>query len=104
MDRIHRLLLDVIEFELDRLGVQDLNGLQALLLSKFGTDEILTIGELSSRGHYGVFKATYNVRKLVKFGYVEYKPLKSDGRSAVDRADGACVAIAARFSDACGET
>lgn len=103
MDRIHRLLLDVIEFELDRLGVQDLNGLQALLLSKFGTDEILTIGELSSRGHYGVFKATYNVRKLVKFGYVEYKPLRSDGHSSIVPSAG-CVAIAARFSDACGET
>lgn len=103
MDRIHRLLLDVIEFELDRLGVQDLNGLQALLLSKFGTDEILTIGELSSRGHYGVFKATYNVRKLVKFGYVEYKPLRSDGRSSIVPSAG-CVAIAARFPSPCGET
>lgn len=81
LDRLHRLMLELVGIELDRLGIQDLNGLQALLLHKIGDKEILTIGELSSRGHYGVFKTVYNIRKLVKFGYILYKPLKADRRA-----------------------
>ncbi len=45
IERLHRLLLDVIKDEFDRLGGADLNSVQALLLYNIGESE-LTAGEL----------------------------------------------------------
>ena len=81
LDRLYRLMLDVIKYEIDRLGIHDLTNTQALLLYRMQGQEIITVGELSCKGHYGVDKATYNIRRLVKFGYLAYKPLKADKRS-----------------------
>src|SRR4030042_4009033 len=59
IERLHRLLLDVIKDEFERLGRADVNSVQALLLYNIGDAE-LTAGELTSRGYYlgsnGVFK------------------------------------------------
>lgn len=51
IERLHRLLLDVIKSEFDRVGGADLNSVQALLLYNIGDSE-LTAGELKSRGYY----------------------------------------------------
>ena len=51
IERLHRLMLDVIKSEFDRLGIAELNSVQALLLNNIG-DEELTAGELKSRGYY----------------------------------------------------
>jgi len=51
VERLHRLLLDVIKDEFDRLGGADLNSVQALLLYNIGDSE-LTAGELKTRGYY----------------------------------------------------
>ena len=48
IERLHRLLLDVIKDEFDRLGGADLNSVQALLLYNIGDSE-LTAGELKTR-------------------------------------------------------
>ena len=45
IERLHRLLLDVIKDEFDRLGGSDINSVQALLLYNIGDSE-LTAGEL----------------------------------------------------------
>ena len=50
IERLHRLLLDVIKDEFDRAGMgDDLNSVQALLLYNIGDSE-LTAGELKTRG------------------------------------------------------
>jgi len=49
IERLHRLLLDVIKDEYDRLGGAELNSVQALLLYNMGDSE-LTAGELKTRG------------------------------------------------------
>lgn len=80
IERLHRLLLDVIKVEFDRLGVSELNSVQALLLNNIGDGE-LTAGELRSRGYYLGSNASYNLRKLVDLGYIDYKRSNSDRRS-----------------------
>jgi|TARA_B110000908_G_C9861715_1_gene274360 hypothetical protein len=51
VERLHRLLLDVIKDEFERVGVLEINAVQALLLFNIGDNEV-TAGELKSRGCY----------------------------------------------------
>ena len=51
VERLHRLLLDVIKDEFERVGVLEINAVQALLLFNIGDNEV-TAGELKSRGYY----------------------------------------------------
>ena len=63
IERLHRLLLDVIKDEFERLGRVDVNSVQALLLYNIGDAE-LTAGELTSRGYYLGSNVSYNLKKL----------------------------------------
>ena len=78
IERLHRLLLDVIKDEFERLGRSDVNSVQALLLYNIGDAE-LTAGELTSRGYYLGSNVSYNLKKLVDAGYIDHQ------RSTVDR-------------------
>src|SRR4029450_8125681 len=78
IERLHRLLLDVIKDEFERLGRTDVNSVQALLLYNIGDAE-LTAGELPSRGYYLGSDVSYNLKKLVDAGYIDHQ------RSTVDR-------------------
>jgi DNA-binding MarR family transcriptional regulator len=80
IERLHRLLLDVIKDEFDRVGGADLNSVQALLLYNIGESE-LTAGELKSRGYYLGSNVSYNLKKLVDMGYIDYKRSETDRRS-----------------------
>jgi DNA-binding MarR family transcriptional regulator len=80
IERLHRLMLDVIKVELDGLDAQNLNSVQTLMLNNIGKGE-LTIGELRSRGYYLGSNVSYNIRKLVDLGYIDYQRSKSDRRS-----------------------
>lgn len=80
VERLHRLLLDVIKDEFDRLGGSDLNSVQALLLYNIGDGE-LTAGELKTRGYYLGSNVSYNLKKLVDMGYIDYKKSETDRRS-----------------------
>jgi DNA-binding MarR family transcriptional regulator len=80
VERLHRLLLDVIKDEFDRLGGAELNSVQALLLYNIGDSE-LTAGELKTRGYYLGSNVSYNLKKLVDLGYIHYKRSYMDRRS-----------------------
>ena len=80
IERLHRLLLDVIKDEFDRRGGGEINSVQALLLYNMGESE-LTAGELKSRGHYLGSNVSYNLKKLVDMGYLHYKRSDTDRRS-----------------------
>lgn len=80
IERLHRLLLDVIKDEFDRHGGSDLNAVQALLLHNLGSEE-LTAGELKTRGYYLGSNVSYNLKKLVELGYIHYKRSDHDRRS-----------------------
>ena len=78
IERMHRLLLDVIKDEFERLGIIDVNAVQALLLFNIGRNEV-TAGELKSRGYYQGSNVSYNLKKLVEAGYMHHQ------RCAIDR-------------------
>ncbi|HWV82203.1 MAG TPA: winged helix DNA-binding protein [Hyphomicrobiaceae bacterium] len=80
IERLHRLLLDVIKDEFDRQGGAELNSVQALLLYNIGESE-LTAGELKTRGYYLGSNVSYNLKKLVDMGYLHYKRSEVDRRS-----------------------
>ncbi|MDF1721703.1 MAG: winged helix DNA-binding protein [Minwuia sp.] len=84
IERLHRLYLDVIRAELDRLGVEDLSAVQALLLANIGTAE-LNVKTLMERGYYQGSNASYNLKKLVEAGYIEQFRSSHDRRATIVR-------------------
>ena len=80
VERLHRLLLDVIKDEFERLGMIDVNAVQALLLFNIGDNEV-TAGELKSRGYYQGSNVSYNLKKLVEMGYMHHQRCEIDRRS-----------------------
>lgn len=61
VERLHRLLLDVIKDEFERLSLLEINSVQALLLFNIGENEV-TAGELKSRGYYQGSNVSYNLK------------------------------------------
>ena len=80
VERLHRLLLDVIKDEFERVGVLEINAVQALLLFNIGDHEV-TAGELKSRGYYQGSNVSYNLKKLVEMGYMHHQRCEIDRRS-----------------------
>lgn len=80
VERLHRLLLDVIKDEFERVGVLKINAVQALLLFNIGDNEV-TAGELKSRGYYQGSNVSYNLKKLVEMGYMHHQRCEIDRRS-----------------------
>lgn len=80
IERLHRRFLDVIKLELDKLGSEDINSVQVLLLYNIGDSE-LTAGELKSRGYYLGSNVSYNLKSLVEAGYLEQERALHDKRA-----------------------
>lgn len=80
VERLHRLLLDVIKDEFERLGLLEINPVQALLLFNIGENEV-TAGELKTRGYYQGSNVSYNLKKLVEMGYMHHQRSDIDRRS-----------------------
>ncbi|MFN3292761.1 MAG: MarR family winged helix-turn-helix transcriptional regulator [Gemmobacter sp.] len=80
VERLHRLLLDVIKDEFERLTLLEINPVQALLLFNIGENEV-TAGELKSRGYYQGSNVSYNLKKLVELGYMHHQRSDIDRRS-----------------------
>jgi DNA-binding MarR family transcriptional regulator len=80
VERLHRQFLEVVKAELDRLGIEDINNVQSLILSHIG-DEELTVGELTYRGYYQGSNVSYNVKKMVENGYLMQERSNHDRRT-----------------------
>ena len=80
VERLHRLLLDVIKDEFERVGMLEINAVQALLLFNVGDNEV-TAGELKSRGYYQGSNVSYNLKKLVDTGFMHHNRSEIDRRS-----------------------
>jgi len=81
IERLHRLFLEVVKVELDRMGVRDINNVQCLVLYNIGTEEV-TVGELTNRGYYLGSNVSYNLRKMVQNQYLIQEPSPHDRRSS----------------------
>ncbi|MEM6480295.1 MAG: winged helix DNA-binding protein [Pseudomonadota bacterium] len=80
VERLHRLLLDVIKDEFERVGVLEINAVQALLLFNVGDNEV-TAGELKTRGYYQGSNVSYNLKKLVEMDFMHHQRCEIDRRS-----------------------
>jgi len=80
IERLHRLLLDVIKDEFERLNDIDVTSVQALLLFNIG-DNIVTAGELKTGGYYQGSNVSYNLKKLVEGGYISHERCSVDRRA-----------------------
>jgi len=80
VERLHRLLLDVIKDEFERVGMLEVNAVQALLLFNIGDNEV-TAGELKTRGYYQGSNVSYNLKKLVELGFMHHQRCEIDRRS-----------------------
>ncbi|SLN52907.1 MarR family protein [Roseovarius litorisediminis] len=80
VERLHRLFLDVIKDEFERVNVLEINAVQALLLFNIGENEV-TAGELKTRGYYQGSNVSYNLKKLVEMGYMHHQRCEIDRRS-----------------------
>lgn len=80
IERLHRRFLDLLRAELNRLGIRDINSVQALLLANIGEEEI-AIRDLVERGYYQGSNVSYNIKKLGEMGYLDQERSAHDRRS-----------------------
>ena len=81
VERLHRLFFNVIRAELDRQGVKDLSDVQCFILYNIGRSR-MTVGEITNRGYYMGSNVTYNLKKMIKNGYIEQEKSQHDRRSS----------------------
>ena len=82
IERLNKLVLDSIDTELGKMGLDDVSAIQALLLYKIG-NQTMPIGEISSRGYYLGTNISYNLKKLIKSGYIKQTEADYDKRSSI---------------------
>lgn len=80
LDRLHRRYLDVVRLELEGIGVRDVNPAQALLLTMVGEGDV-PLRDIMQRGGYTASTATYMIKKLVEYGYLEQARAAHDRRT-----------------------
>ena len=80
IERLHRRFLDLIRTELNRMGIRDINAVQALLLANIG-NERMVIRDLIERGYYQGSNVSYNIKKLTEMGYLEQERATHDRRA-----------------------
>ena len=98
IERLHRRFIDVLKTELNRLGVRDVNGMQALLLTNIGEQKI-TIRDLVERGYYLGSNVSYNIKKLTELGYLTQEPTPHDKRSVTITLTEKALAIVSGMRD-----
>lgn len=80
LERLHRLFLEIVKAELDRLGIKDLNNIQMVILYNIGKNQ-LTVGEISNRGYYLGSNVSYNLKKMIENQYITQEQSVHDKRS-----------------------
>lgn len=96
LERLHRLFFDVVKAELDRKGIKDINNMQCFILYNIG-EHSMTVGEISNRGYYMGSNVTYNLKKLVEYGYVTQTQSEHDRRSSHVRLSAKGLELYRRF-------
>ena len=110
IERLHRYFLDVLRAELARIGIDDINAVQALLLYNIGQNDVV-IRDLKDRGYYQGSNVSYNVKGLAEAGYLTQERAARDKRSVrlklTDKGQDLCQAIHAlqnSLADVLGES
>lgn len=98
IERLHRRFLDVLRAELGRMGIKELNAVQALLLTNIGAEHI-AIRDLVERGYYQGSNVSYNIKKLTDMGYLEQERSQHDRRSVTVRLTEKALQVVARVHE-----
>ena len=98
IERLHRRFIDVLKAELNRIGVKNINGVQALLLANIGEQEIV-IRDLMERGYYLGSNVSYNIKKLTDLGYLDQERSAHDRRSVTLRLTEKALNVVRRMRD-----
>lgn len=98
IERLHRRFIDVLKTELNRIGVKNINGVQALLLANIGEQEIV-IRDLMERGYYLGSNVSYNIKKLTDLGYLDQERSAHDRRSVTLRLTEKALNVVRRMRD-----
>ncbi|MEE8351995.1 MAG: winged helix DNA-binding protein, partial [Rhodospirillales bacterium] len=69
IESLHRRFIDVLKTDLSRAGIRGINGIQALLMTDIGEEQIV-IRDLVERGYYLGSNVSYNIKKLTDLGYL----------------------------------
>ena len=97
IERLHRRHLDMLRYELDRLGVDGISAAQTLMLTKMRGQSI-SVRDLVERGYYLGSNVSYNIKQLVNCGLVVQERSSHDRRSLrvnlTDKGEELCRQIA----------
>ena len=97
IERLHRRHLDMLRYEMDRLGVNGISATQALMLTKMQGQSI-SVRDLVERGYYLGSNVSYNIKQLVNSGLVVQERSPYDRRSLrvnlTDKGEELCRQIA----------
>jgi DNA-binding MarR family transcriptional regulator len=80
IERLHRRHLDILRFELDRLGVDGISAAQALMLTKI-QGQTIGVRELVERGCYLGANASYNIKQMVACDLIAQERSPHDHRA-----------------------
>ncbi len=83
-ERLHRQFLDVVQIELDRRGIRDVNSVRAMIMYNIGDSE-MTVSELTWRGCYLGTNVSYNLKKMTETGYIQNVRSSHDRRVVMVR-------------------
>ena len=98
VERLHRLFLEVIGVELERMQVRDINSVQSLLLYHIGREQV-TVGELTGRGYYLGSNVSYNLSKMIKNQYLVHERSDHDRRISNVRLSEKGLALCAKIDE-----
>ena len=80
VERLHRIFFDILKYEIDKIEVKDITGIQLLILYSIGKNKHLTHTELRTRGYYLGSNVSYNLKHMISNGYIEQIPSEHDRR------------------------
>ncbi len=80
IERLHRRHLDMLRLELDHMAIDGINPAQALMLMRLDGKPV-AVRDLIERGYYLGSNVSYNIKQLVKAGYVLQERSPHDRRS-----------------------
>lgn len=78
--KVNHRLIEAVKEEFDRMGWDDINPGQAILMFNIGDAE-LSAGELRTRGYYLGSNVSYNLKRLIETNYLFQERSKADRRS-----------------------
>ena len=79
-EKDYKLFLDIVKQELDASKYTDITAPQALVLLNMN-ENVVTIGEVITRGYYIGTNASYSIRRLIQAGYIASEKSDYDKRN-----------------------